>query len=80
MFVFFICTSTYLGCSKDDSAIPCGTITDIRFTISMISGNTFYHLTVKLPDGSNRYDSVDSDTYNIGDEYCEATETTTPYR
>lgn len=84
--IIFLCLTTFLGCSKDDSPIPCGKITDILISYSYILEFTIYnHLTVELPDGSKRYDTVEvddfnSDAYNIGDEYCEATETTTPYR
>ncbi len=64
-----------MGCSKD-SELPCGTITDITFSYSQISTIISYHLTVELSDGSIRYDTVNHDSYEVGDEYCNATRTT----
>jgi len=64
-----------LGCSKD-SDTPCGKITNISISYSQISTKIFYHLTVKLSDGSNRYDIVETSSFNVGDEYCNATDTT----
>ena len=71
--IFFLIIS--LGCSKD-SDIPCGKITEITWSYSGLTFVTLYHLTVELSDGSKRYDTVKIDSFEVGDEYCNATHTT----
>lgn len=70
--IFYLITC--FGCTKN-SDIPCGIITDISISYSQLSTRIFYHLTVELSDGSIRYDTIDSDSYEVGDEYCNATDT-----
>ncbi|TWO33270.1 hypothetical protein E1J38_005075 [Seonamhaeicola sediminis] len=77
--VIVFCFATCLGCSKDPD-IDCGTITDITWSASFVNLSGYHHITVKLPDGSLRYDTVEADSiiseiYKVGDEYCEATRT-----
>mgnify|MGYP006995562944 CR=1 FL=1 len=75
MFWIIFCLITCLGCSKE-SEILCGKIIEITWSWSGYSNDTLYHLTVELSDGSIRYDTVKIDSFEVGDEYCNATKTT----